>query len=192
MPARLPVAVHIFLLRHNQVLLLQRAHTGYADGKYRVVAGHLDGGERMTQAAIREAHEEGGIALRPADLTVVSVMHRIANEERIDFFSPRPRGKARSRITSRTSVPNSGGVPSMPCRHIRCPMYERRWSTSAAACGLQSLGGMLPSPNQESPTMRRVARGSCPPHDRVAGGSYPPPAPTERSERISRTTLFRA
>ncbi len=25
---------------------------------------------------------------------------------------------------------------------------------------------------------------------RVAGGSYPPPAPTERSVRISRTTLF--
>jgi hypothetical protein len=30
-------------------------------------------------------------------------------------------------------------------------------------------------------------------HDhRVAGGSRPPPAPTERSVRISRTTLFRS
>ncbi len=29
------------------------------------------------------------------------------------------------------------------------------------------------------------------PEDRVAGGSCPPPAPTERSVRISRTALFR-
>ncbi len=28
------------------------------------------------------------------------------------------------------------------------------------------------------------------PSHRVAGGSHPPPAPTERSVRISRTTLF--
>jgi 8-oxo-dGTP diphosphatase len=86
MHALLPVAVHIFLLRNNQVLLLRRANTGYEDGNYSVVAGHLDGGESVTQAAIREAHEEVGIALRPADLTAVGVMHRISNEERIDFF----------------------------------------------------------------------------------------------------------
>jgi hypothetical protein len=84
---------------------------------------------------------------------VVGVMHRVSNEERIDFFSSRPRGKARPRITSLTSVPNSGGVPSMPCQHIRFPMYGRRWRTSAAACGLQSSGGMISIPNQESPTM---------------------------------------
>ncbi len=29
-----------------------------------------------------------------------------------------------------------------------------------------------------------------PPQYRVTGGSYPPPVPTERSVRISRTTLF--
>jgi 8-oxo-dGTP diphosphatase len=86
MDARFPVAVHLFLLRHNQVLLLRRAHTGYEDGKYSGVAGHLDGGESVTQAAIREAHEEVGIALRPTDLTVVGVMHRVSTEERIDFF----------------------------------------------------------------------------------------------------------
>jgi 8-oxo-dGTP diphosphatase len=80
------VAVHIFLLRENHVLLLQRANTGYEDGNYSVVAGHLDGGESVTQAAIREAHEEVGILLRPADLTVVGVMHRVSHDERIDFF----------------------------------------------------------------------------------------------------------
>ena len=86
MHARFPVAVHIFLLRENHVLLLRRANTGYEEGTYSVVAGHLDGGESVTQAAIREAHEEVGVALRPTDLTVVGVMHRVSNDERIDFF----------------------------------------------------------------------------------------------------------
>jgi 8-oxo-dGTP pyrophosphatase MutT (NUDIX family) len=86
MHARFPVAVHIFLLRDHQVLLLRRANTGYEDGNYSVVAGHLDGGESVTEAAIREAYEEVGIALRPTDLKVVGVMHRVSTEERIDFF----------------------------------------------------------------------------------------------------------
>src|SRR6266446_5003899 len=86
MDTKFPVAEHIFLLREHSVLLLRRANTGYEDGNYSVVAGHLDGGESVTQAAIREAHEEVGIVLHPAALTVVGVMHRASNDERIDFF----------------------------------------------------------------------------------------------------------
>lgn len=83
-----PCAVHLFLLRNgDEVLLLRRANTGYEDGSYSVVAGHLDGGEEVVAAAIREAREEAGIALDPADLTIVGVMHRRADDgERIDFF----------------------------------------------------------------------------------------------------------
>lgn len=86
MRAQFPVAVHIFLLRGEEVLLLLRSNTGYEDGRYSVVAGHLDGGESVTEAAMREAREEVGIALAPADLEVVGVMHRKAADERIDFF----------------------------------------------------------------------------------------------------------
>ena len=84
----LPCAVHLFLLRNgDEVLLLRRANTGYEDGSYSVVAGHLDGGEEVVAAAIREAREEAGIALDLADLTVAGVMHRRADDgERIDFF----------------------------------------------------------------------------------------------------------
>jgi 8-oxo-dGTP diphosphatase len=83
---RLKAAVHLFLVRDGRVLLLRRANTGYEDGSYSVVAGHLDGGEEVTTAAIREAREEAGIEIAPADLTVVGVMHRMSDEERIDFF----------------------------------------------------------------------------------------------------------
>ena len=82
----MPVAVHLFLMRDGAVLLLRRANTGYEDGKYSVIAGHLDGGETVIAAAVREAGEEAGIALDPAEVRVVGVLHRRADDERIDFF----------------------------------------------------------------------------------------------------------
>ncbi len=80
------VAVHLFLLRESQVLLLRRYNTGYGDGQYSVVAGHVDGGEEITAAMAREAREEAAIAIALGDLEVVGVMHRRSAEERIDFF----------------------------------------------------------------------------------------------------------
>lgn len=68
------------------MLLLRRAGTGYQDGKYSVVAGHLDGGERVLEAAVREAREEVGIDLDLSHLDFVGVMHRRSDDERIDFF----------------------------------------------------------------------------------------------------------
>ena len=79
-------AVHLLILREGQILLLRRKNTGYEDGNYSVVAGHLDGGEKVWQAAAREAKEEAGIDLREEDIQMVGVMHRISESERIDFF----------------------------------------------------------------------------------------------------------
>jgi 8-oxo-dGTP diphosphatase len=83
---KLPSAVHLFLIRDGQVLLLRRFNTGYEDGKYSVIAGHLNGDEEVKEAMIREAQEEVGIEILPLDLQVVGVMHRKSNDERIDFF----------------------------------------------------------------------------------------------------------
>lgn len=80
------VAVHLFLVQDRTILLSRRYNTGYADGQYSVIAGHLDGQEEVTAAMAREAHEEAGIEIAPADLEVVGVMHRLADDERVDFF----------------------------------------------------------------------------------------------------------
>jgi 8-oxo-dGTP diphosphatase len=96
---KLVSAVHIFLIRDGKVLLLRRFNTGYEDGNYSVVAGHLNGDEEVKTAAIREAQEEVGIRIAPADLQVVGVMHRKSNDERVDFFL--------------TAVSWSGGVTNM-------------------------------------------------------------------------------
>ncbi len=82
-------AVHLFLVRGNQVLLLRRFNTGYEDGNYSVPAGHLDGQETVRDAMCREAREECGIAIALSDLVPVGVMHRRGarvGDERIDFF----------------------------------------------------------------------------------------------------------
>lgn len=83
---RLIGAVHLFLIRDGQVLLLRRFKTGYEDGNYSVVAGHLDGNEEIKQAMRREAREEVGIEIADDDLQVVGVMHRRSKDERLDFF----------------------------------------------------------------------------------------------------------
>jgi 8-oxo-dGTP diphosphatase len=82
----MPVAVHLFLLKGTEILLLRRYNTGYEDGNYSVPAGHLDGNEEVLSAAIREAKEECGIDIRPEDLYVAGIMHRRSADERIDFF----------------------------------------------------------------------------------------------------------
>ena len=71
----LVAAAHLFLLDGDRVLLSLRHNTGYADGRWSVVAGHLDGDETAVMAISREAREEAGIILAPDDLAVVGVMH---------------------------------------------------------------------------------------------------------------------
>lgn len=84
----LRVACYLLLIKSGKILLLRRFSTGWEDGKYSLIAGHLDGGETVKQAMVREAKEEAGINLNPKDLYVVHVMHRKSNNdlEYIDFF----------------------------------------------------------------------------------------------------------
>jgi len=79
-------AVHMFLVKQDSILLLKRLNTGYHDGDYSVPAGHIEPNESVITAAIREASEELGILVRPAELTIVQVMHRKSSWERVDFF----------------------------------------------------------------------------------------------------------
>ncbi len=83
-------ASYLALFKDNKILLLRRFNTGYEDGNYSMVAGHVDSGETFTQCIIREAKEEAGITLRPEDLRVAHVMHRNSEEdeysERVDVF----------------------------------------------------------------------------------------------------------
>jgi 8-oxo-dGTP diphosphatase len=65
----------LILVRDGRVLLAQRQGTGYADGCWNLPSGHLEDGETIDQAVIREAREEIGIDLHPGDLRFVHLCH---------------------------------------------------------------------------------------------------------------------
>lgn len=83
-------ASYLALIKDNKILLLRRFNTGYEDGKYSMVAGHVDEGETFTQCIIREAEEEAGVILKPENLKVAHVMCRNSglaeDNERVDIF----------------------------------------------------------------------------------------------------------
>lgn len=84
---KLVVAVHLILIENEKILLLRRYNTGYEDGNYSVVAGHIDGNESVIKAMQREAKEEAGIKIKEEDLQIVHVMHRSSKDrESIDYF----------------------------------------------------------------------------------------------------------
>lgn len=83
---KLCVNVYLVLYRENKFLFSLRQNTGYEDGRYSFVAGHMEEGETPTEAMIREAQEEIGILIASHDLKVVHAMHRRTNRDNLDLF----------------------------------------------------------------------------------------------------------
>jgi 8-oxo-dGTP pyrophosphatase MutT (NUDIX family) len=87
------VDVHVILRRRGRVLLLRRAGDVYASGQLCLPSGHLEEGESIAQAAVRETFEETGIALDPMEIRHVLSIHQRnpeADHARIGFaFEPR-------------------------------------------------------------------------------------------------------
>lgn len=81
-------AVYLILIKDDRVLLLRRFNTGWQDGNYSLVAGHLDGDETVKDTMIRETKEEIGIIIKKEDLKIVHIIHRktLNDNEYIDFF----------------------------------------------------------------------------------------------------------
>ena len=70
------VDVHILLAdRSGRLLLGLRQNTGFADGCWHLPAGHLEDEETLTEAVVREAREELGVAVDQAATEFVHLMH---------------------------------------------------------------------------------------------------------------------
>jgi len=82
--------VHLILRSGGKLLMSRRFQTGYMDGYFSLVAGHVEGDEPFAAAMAREAREETGITLAPEALTLVHTMHRKANQERLSLFFETP------------------------------------------------------------------------------------------------------
>jgi 8-oxo-dGTP diphosphatase len=81
-------AVYLILLKENKVLLQRRYNTGWADGLYTLLSGHVDSGEIPSEAMLREANEEGNITIETEHLQFSQTVYRSIPEGRtyVDFF----------------------------------------------------------------------------------------------------------
>lgn len=83
---RVIVDVNLLIVKEDQILLGRRCNTGFANGHYSLPAGHLELGESVVVAAIREAKEELNIEIDADDLRFVQVMHNAYGIGRLAFF----------------------------------------------------------------------------------------------------------
>ena len=81
----------LMLTRKNQqtgkteVLLSLRKNTGYRDGEYELPGGHVEAGEDLMKAMVREAKEELLIDIKEENLKIAHILHHY-NGDRINFI----------------------------------------------------------------------------------------------------------
>ncbi|MEV0364631.1 NUDIX hydrolase [Nocardia fusca] len=79
--------VHLLLTDgQGRVLFGRRANTGYEDGAYHLPSGHLEAGESVVAALVREAKEEIGVTIDPTGVGFAHVMHNSSSGGRVAFF----------------------------------------------------------------------------------------------------------
>jgi 8-oxo-dGTP pyrophosphatase MutT (NUDIX family) len=79
--------VHLLLTDgQRRVLFGRRANTGYEDGAYHLPSGHLEAGESVVAALVREAKEEIGVTINPESVDFAHVMHNSSSGGRVAFF----------------------------------------------------------------------------------------------------------
>lgn len=81
------LAVYCIVRMADQILMLKRKNSGFADGKWSLPAGHVDEGERSTTAASRELYEETGLVVAPEQWRFKTALHRKSIDRRVvDLF----------------------------------------------------------------------------------------------------------
>lgn len=83
---KVALAVYLVLRDGSKVLLLRRQGSGWQDGSYSLIAGHVDAGESATTALMREAIEEAGVSIDPSRTHLVHVMHRRDEVDYVDLY----------------------------------------------------------------------------------------------------------
>ena len=62
------LAVNLVVSKDDKVLLMRRYNTGWNDGMYALMGGHVEDSENIFDAAIREAKEELDVQIELQEL----------------------------------------------------------------------------------------------------------------------------
>lgn len=121
-------AALLVLWRDDHLLLLRCWDTGRRQRAYGLIGADLDGSEPATPCLARRAREEVGIVIVPDDLTLVHVLHRRADVQRVDlFFASRvwagePTIRAPERCDDLRWV-DVARLPADTARHVRAGLH---------------------------------------------------------------------
>ncbi len=72
---KLPAYAAIMLIKDNQIFLVKRRNTDWANNLWSIPGGLLEENETLINAAAREAREELGVEIRTETLQLVHVIH---------------------------------------------------------------------------------------------------------------------
>ncbi len=107
-------AAFVFLEKDGKFFYLRRLNTGWNDGRLTVPAGHVDQGESVKQAAVREAKEEAGVLIREEDLEFVQAQFLV---DRYSYFYFK---------TSRWEGEPHVAEPNLASEGLWVPVHETR------------------------------------------------------------------
>ena len=68
------LSASVVLWRGEELLVMKRGAGGFSAGGWFIPGGHIEQGERPTEACARELFEETGISIQPEALTLIDVM----------------------------------------------------------------------------------------------------------------------
>jgi 8-oxo-dGTP diphosphatase len=71
------LVAYAVLLRGDRLLVARRSGVSYADGCWGLPGGHVEPGETLAVAAAREAEEEVGVGIEPADLEPIGMFRYV-------------------------------------------------------------------------------------------------------------------
>ncbi|MEV5379016.1 NUDIX domain-containing protein [Streptomyces nondiastaticus] len=126
--------VDVMVLLHRtdgRVLLLRRAGDVYASGLLAPPGGHLEDGETVVEGALREAGEEVGVGIAPADLEFCHLIHHRSPEGQarlgVVFTTQRWSGEPRNREPGKCSalVWADPGRPPADCVPYTAAVLDR-------------------------------------------------------------------
>jgi 8-oxo-dGTP diphosphatase len=80
------LGVHLVLIESGKILLMRRCNTGWNDGIYNLIAGHVEEGEGPKDAMAREALEEAGVMLDLNKLEIAHMMFMRSDFDSVNLF----------------------------------------------------------------------------------------------------------
>lgn len=80
------IACYVLIEKDGKIAFVLRENTAWMNNHYGLPSGKVENDESYLAAAVREAKEEVGINVEPADLKFVHVMHRREGYDWVDVY----------------------------------------------------------------------------------------------------------